>query len=218
MTEAEWLAGDDPTAMLRSLRGRATARRYRLFAAACAWDELAHARRTGELFHFGDPAAGMGLADIYWDPVRGYEAAVRAAEAHADGGRTQMSFWYVNWFDGGGEAAFAALGHDPDDLVCVPPERIAETVRHYTAHPSHYLRCLFGNPFRPVTLDPGWRTSAVVALAEGVYADRAWDRLPVLADALEDAGRTNADVIGHLRGPGPHARGCWVVDLLLGKT
>jgi hypothetical protein len=54
-------------------------------------------------------------------------------------------------------------------------------------------------------------------LAEGIYADRAWDRLPVLADALEDAGCGDPAVLGHLRGPGPHARGCWVVDLVLGK-
>jgi hypothetical protein len=54
-------------------------------------------------------------------------------------------------------------------------------------------------------------------LAQAIYEDRAFDRLPVLADALEDAGCTNSDLLGHLRGPGPHARGCWVLDLLLGK-
>jgi hypothetical protein len=80
------------------------------------------------------------------------------------------------------------------------------------------IRCIFGNPFHPVALDPAWRTEAVVGLATGIYADRAFDRLPVLADALEDAGCADADVLGHCRGPGPHARGCWVVDLLLGKT
>ena len=79
------------------------------------------------------------------------------------------------------------------------------------------VRCIFGNPFRPVTLDPGWITEAVVAVATGIYADRAWDRLPVLADALDDAGCDHPDIISHCRGPGPHARGCWVVDLVLGK-
>ena len=76
----------------------------------------------------------------------------------------------------------------------------------------------FGDTEHPVALDPAWRTEAVVGLAIRIYADRAFDRLPVLADALEDAGCANADVLGHCRGPGPHARGCWVVDLLLGKT
>lgn len=81
------------------------------------------------------------------------------------------------------------------------------------------LRDLFGNPFRPVTSDPAWLTwneATVVKLAQGIYADRAFDRLPVLADALEDAGCNNADILAHCRHPGPHVRGCWVVDLLTG--
>ncbi|MBA4062425.1 MAG: hypothetical protein C0501_01720 [Isosphaera sp.] len=80
------------------------------------------------------------------------------------------------------------------------------------------LRCVFGNPFRPVTAEPRWLTSTVVQLAAGVYADRAFDRLPILADALQDAGCDDDQVLTHLRGPGPHARGCWVVDLVLGKV
>ncbi|HVL15106.1 MAG TPA: hypothetical protein VM529_21220, partial [Gemmata sp.] len=67
------------------------------------------------------------------------------------------------------------------------------------------------------TLDPAWRTSTVVALAEGIYDDRAFDRLPILADALQDAGCDSADILNHCRDAGPHARGCWVVDLVLGK-
>jgi hypothetical protein len=54
-------------------------------------------------------------------------------------------------------------------------------------------------------------------MAEVIYADSAFDRLPVLADALEEAGCTISDILDHCRGPGPHVRGCWVVDLLLGK-
>ena len=80
------------------------------------------------------------------------------------------------------------------------------------------VRCVYGNPFRPVALDPAWRTEAVVALAAGIYADRAFERMPVLADALDDAGCTDAEILNHCRGDGPHVRGCWVVDLLLGKT
>jgi hypothetical protein len=67
------------------------------------------------------------------------------------------------------------------------------------------------------TMNPAWLTSAVVSLAAGIYTDRAFDRLPILADALEDAGCDRAEVLDHCRGTGPHARGCWVVDLLLGK-
>jgi hypothetical protein len=69
-----------------------------------------------------------------------------------------------------------------------------------------------------VTLDPNWRTSTVLALAQGIYDERAFDRLPILADALEDAGCDNEEMLAHCRGAGPHARGCWVVDLVLGKA
>jgi hypothetical protein len=80
------------------------------------------------------------------------------------------------------------------------------------------LTDIFGNPFRPVAVDPAWLTSTVVALARGIYEERAFDRMPILADALQDAGCDNEDVLDHCRGPGPHVRGCWVVDMLLGKA
>lgn len=79
------------------------------------------------------------------------------------------------------------------------------------------LRDISGNPFRPITINPGWRTSTATALAQAIYDDRAFDCLPILADALEEGGCTDADILRHCRGPGPHVRGCWVVDLLLGK-
>jgi hypothetical protein len=81
----------------------------------------------------------------------------------------------------------------------------------------HIPRDIFGNPFRPDAVEPSWRTAAAVDLAQGIYDERAFDRLPVLADALEDAGCANPDVLGHCRGAGPHARGCGVVDAVLGK-
>ena len=86
------------------------------------------------------------------------------------------------------------------------------------------LRCVFGNPFRPVTLDPSWRTPDVLSLAQAAYEQRTLpagtlepERLALLADALEDAGCDSAAILAHLRGPGPHVRGCWALDLLLGK-
>jgi hypothetical protein len=79
------------------------------------------------------------------------------------------------------------------------------------------LRCVFGNPFRPVRFDASWRTEAVTGLASGIYEDQAFDRLPVLADALEDAGCADRHVLGHCRGGGTHVRGCWVVDEILCK-
>jgi hypothetical protein len=86
------------------------------------------------------------------------------------------------------------------------------------------LREALGNPFRPAALDPAWLTRDVRALAQAAYEERHPPsghlddaHLAILADALEDAGCTDADLLGHLRGPGPHVRGCWAVDLLLGK-
>jgi len=79
------------------------------------------------------------------------------------------------------------------------------------------LREVLGNPYRPVSLDTAWRTSNVIALAQAIYDEKAFDRLPILADALEDAGCDNADILNHCREPGEHVRGCWAVDLVLGK-
>jgi hypothetical protein len=88
--------------------------------------------------------------------------------------------------------------------------------------PSHrtkaaILRDIFGNPFCPVTVDPALRTGTVVSLAEAIDTGRAFDRMPILGDALEDAGCTNAEILNHCRLPGVHVRGCWVVDLILGR-
>jgi hypothetical protein len=86
---------------------------------------------------------------------------------------------------------------------------------------SGLLRDVFGNPFRRVTVDPPWLTwndGTVVKLAQGIYDERSFDRLPVMADALEEAGCHNADILGHCRQPGPHVRGCWIVDLLTGRN
>jgi hypothetical protein len=118
-----------------------------------------------------------------------------------------------------------AILFDPDPgFRCIGLEA-ARLVLEGTAHsragtrptPRELLLDVFGNPFRPVAVDPAWRTPDVITLAEGIYADRASDRMPILADALQDAGCDNEDVLSHCRGGGPHVRGCWVVDLVLGK-
>jgi hypothetical protein len=100
---------------------------------------------------------------------------------------------------------------DSSDDVFIDPNILERAVQ------TEVARCIFGNPFRPITLDPRWETETVVSLAQGIYTDRAFDRMPILADALEEAGCVNADVLSHCRGEGPHVRGCWVVDLVLGK-
>ena len=79
------------------------------------------------------------------------------------------------------------------------------------------VRCIAGNPFRRVEFAPEWRTDTAVSLARTMYASRDFSAMPILADALQDAGCDNDDVLSHCREPGPHARGCWVVDGVLGK-
>jgi hypothetical protein len=83
---------------------------------------------------------------------------------------------------------------------------------------TQLIRDIFGNPFRSVALDPRWLTSSVLDLARAIYDERAFDRLPILADALMDAGCDSGEVLDHCRGDGPHVRGCWVVDLLTGRA
>ena len=86
---------------------------------------------------------------------------------------------------------------------------------------ARLLRDIVGSPFRLHSIAPAWlawNDGAIRKMVQAIYDTRAFDRLPLLADALEDAGCTDADLLGHCRGPGPHVRGCWVVDLLLGKS
>ncbi|MBY0456749.1 MAG: hypothetical protein K2V38_05395 [Gemmataceae bacterium] len=79
------------------------------------------------------------------------------------------------------------------------------------------LRDIFGNPFRPVAFSPEWRAETAVLLARQMYESRDFGAMPILADALQDAGCDDEGILAHCRGEGPHVRGCWVVDLVLGK-
>lgn len=93
-----------------------------------------------------------------------------------------------------------------------------EIVRHQEEQSqAEYLRDLFGNPFHPKRVEAGWTTATVSALAGQMYETRDFGSMPILADALEDAGCTDSEILDHCRSPGPHVRGCWVVDLILGK-
>jgi hypothetical protein len=83
---------------------------------------------------------------------------------------------------------------------------------------AEVLRCVLGNLVRPAVFEPVWRTEAAVGLARGMYESRDFGPMPVLADALEDAGCAAEGVLAHCRGDGPHARGCFVVDAVLGKA
>jgi hypothetical protein len=101
----------------------------------------------------------------------------------------------------------------PDDSPAIQALREVHLRRQ-----ASIFRDIAGNPFRPVGFDPQWRTGDVLGLARAAYEDGAFERLPMLADALMDSGCDDAAILDHCRGPGPHARGCWVVDLVLGKV
>jgi hypothetical protein len=104
------------------------------------------------------------------------------------------------------------MAHVAEAVAC-SRERPAECSRQ-----AKLLHDILGNPFCPVSIDPAWLTSNVTALAQTIYDERAFERMPILGDALEDAGCTNADILEHCRSGGEHVRGCWVVDLVLGRS
>jgi hypothetical protein len=223
MTEGGWLACADPESMLRFLGDRASDRKLRLFCVACcrrAWHLISsQALKDGidTLERFAD---GKGRDR---DRIEARKTGLQVAQSN--GYSTQGSIGWALWgaavktitrdSKSLGESAAAAFGYDAarvpgDRSFCAAKNRERE-------QQALLLRDLFGNPFRPTALAPTWLTPDVRALAAALYEDRAFDRLPILADALEEAGCTDATILEHLRGPGPHARGCWALDRVLAK-
>ncbi len=210
MTEAEWLVATDPTFLLTALSEGSglgiSERKARLFGCCIRhriWPVLCDERSRHALDVSERFADGLATPD---ELVAAKKDAFAAAEA------VQSSF------GGDSEQYQAAAGL----LWAISPES-KRNLRAglWSADPTdvcNFLRDIFGNPFRPVSLDPAWRTSTVLALASGIYEERAFDRLPILADALQDAGCDHADILTHCGGSGPHVRGCWVIDLVLGKS
>ena len=220
--ELWWLTRDDIHDLLDLIDLYADVRRTQLFACACA--RLAEAKFPG-------PSCRevVRVAEEYADgavPLADLLAAARPAVAEIDSAHDRHASDNDRYVRRAGEAVryAAVLGGSPsvDRLIRVAANATHAADGHY-AGPAHdalapLLRCIFGNPFRPVRFRPGWRTEAAVALARQMYDARDFGPMPVLADALDDAGCTNAGILDHCRGPGPHARGCWVVDGLLGKA
>jgi hypothetical protein len=105
---------------------------------------------------------------------------------------------------------------DVDAVQALPEYVLALGIEQ--SNQANLLLDIFGNPFRPVTFSPEWRYSTAVVLARQMYESRDFSAMPILADALQDAGCDSDDILNHCRGPGPHVRGCWVVDLVLAKA
>jgi hypothetical protein len=221
MTEAGWAMSEDPHQMLRPCRKiiRYHARKGRLFAVACC-ERIRHLLTDPRSLAAVEVVARYtdGLATD--DQLR--EARADAAHAHAEAfeakGKEGACAEWAAQFTADHDAWLAVMYASNFAYVAAGdglepgPEHIAQ---------AHLLRCIFGPlPFRSVAVDPvwlAWNDGTVLELARGIYDERAFDRLPILVDALEDAGCTQPDILTHCRQPGDHVRGCWLVDLLLGK-
>ncbi len=215
MTDTEWLASADPEALVNFLRGRASDRKLRLFACACCrdiWPYLTEevSRRSVEAAEaFADGQASK----------QELRAAKRAAGAFSD----VQGAWVAAYVTVGADAWTAAhdvLEHAVWAAVPHGGQLLVTDQRAALARFAHLLRDVIGNPFRPALADPAWLTWAdgtVPRLAQAIYEGRRFEQLPILADALEEAGCADAAILGHCRSPAAHARGCWGLDLLLGK-
>ncbi|HEY7330949.1 MAG TPA: hypothetical protein VH592_25150 [Gemmataceae bacterium] len=228
-TEAEWLTCTDPLKMLRYLLGRTSDRKLRLFAVACCrriWHLLID-KRSREAVEVAERYADGRATDEELETASDAAHAVWDADmerASTEGKWDRRS--RLPYYNASAAAYNVAipLGWWGAAPAFVDPDKIArETVPDTSAEGAAQcvlLRDIFGNPFRPVTLHSTWlvwQGGTIPNLGQAIYDDRAFDRLPILADALEEAGCTNADVLAHCRQPWEHVRGCWAVDLLLGK-
>ncbi len=234
MTEADWNVCTNPEQMMECVKHKSTPRKMRLFAvAACRliWHRFTD-ERSRRAIEIAERYADGEVDDQTLEDMRvtAYEAYTDAKVA--DGLEPEqdvppetsglVSYVACNLIDdewGDDAAAWAVCAHTH--------------ARIFGGHPElcDLFRCVFGNPFRPVSFDPAWRSPTVQKLVESIYPEGPFDRLPILGDALEEAGCNNLEMLNHLRPPKRgrwwpfskkrstgHVRGCWVMDLLLNKV
>src|SRR5262245_24423407 len=218
MTDEEWRTSADPEEMLRQLRRLKALRTrpWRLFACACCrriWDKLdGKARRAVEVTE--DFAQRKATDADRALAVRRIGSAEGAAVAAVRLAASPTAYMVTDGFAAHRRSLDAAVAGVRGRGEATRARAAERVVR------ADLIREVFGNPFRVAMLDPSWLAwngGLVERLARSIMDERAWDRLPVLGDALEEAGCTDADILAHCRGPGPHVLGCWVVDLLLRK-
>jgi hypothetical protein len=210
MTEAEWLETGDPLAMLRFLDSRLSDRKFRLFVCACCrrfWHLLSGplaqpAVEAAERFADGLISYAR-LADIACGRWSEFEPGAGASE--------EQVLWAVQAAAAASRGTRGALQESFRSIQQVDEDQKAQ---------ANLLRDLAGNPYRTGAVDPSWLAwegGMVAKVARSIYDERSFKDLPVLADALEDAGCGEAALLQHCRSEGPHAKGCWAVDLLLKK-
>jgi hypothetical protein len=216
MTEDQWLACTDSAEMQWFLKNsgrlgkKGSERKLRLFGCACV-------RRIWYLLKKRKKAAANRVS-------------IEKAERFADGLATEEELHRAYFAAGptarcpSGPNAFFAAMYSMSMAAKEAGVRRADWSTDYPAElatQSHLFRDIFGNPFRRVKLNQSWvkrNDGKVLKMARSIYEERAFDQLPILADALEEAGCNNRDILAHCRQSGEHVPGCWVIDLLLGKS
>jgi hypothetical protein len=180
MNEAEWLACEEPGPMLTFLGKKASERKIRLFACACVWRQWLLAPLSDQLaVDVAERFADGQATDKELKAARsqcknspecsGGAAAYKCATPAVTKAAAFASYW---------ARSSLAKHRGPDHYATVKLDE-------YAAH-ARLLRCIFGNPFKPITFNPSWLTPTVKTFAEQIYNDRAFDRIPVLGDALEE--------------------------------
>jgi hypothetical protein len=228
MTEAEWLTSSDPDGLLHWVWSSSM---------ASPPDDLSHPHATNRRLRLFACACCRSIWPLLTDPRS--RAAVEVSERFADGRATDRELREASTAayevtrltvdEAALYAAFAASGVAEEESWLFEPAHVAANAASAGGHPEEerrrqcdILRDLFGNPFRPVgalEIEPERTSSDVVALAHTIYEDRTFNLFPILADALQDAGCDYPYVLDHCRDPNlTHYRGCWVLDLILGRS
>ena len=242
--EAAWFTCTDPRPMCSLLRGKERGRKFRLFACACCRrvshlltdDRSHHALDVYERFLDGqltmtqyaageraaaDACAAQARIAGASESARGYSEVDRVRLFASMFAAQAVTDCFGNVASAAADCCGALRGYGTakltdDARLREAGEKIDAAER---AAQAALLRDIYGNPFRPVALDPAWLAEAVVGLARRMYASGNFEEMPDLADALQDAGCDNEAVLVHCSYSAlTHVRGCWVVDLLLGKA
>ena len=221
MTPAEWESSADPDAMLAAAGDRISDRKLLLFGCAAA-------RRNSDILPEFATTLIQQIEEAAEAPTAAERAARVRAAIEATGSIPAHVFVVfranapipetVRW--AAGALRWQEQHRRTQSILLGIASLFTELRRAPRLSPeqAHLLRCVAGYAFAATAFDPAWRTADVIALATGAYEESAFDRLPILADALQDAGCGDAELLAHLRSPGPHARGCWPLDLVLSKS
>ena len=244
MTEMEWLACGGTVSLCEELRFGPSKRKLRLFAAAClrrVWPLLGHeATRLAveaceqyadclisrdELLELWTNAELDADERLWLGPESSWGCDCECCSGGTRDPREEAEQMLQRVRDGEANPAWTAAKavFHARDLLAWQAEPAQRTAAAEQERQAQYLLLLdlCGGSVTPGRIDPLcliWNDRTIPRLARSMYRSGNFDQLPILADALEDAGCSDAGILSHCRGPGPHVRGCWVVDLLLGKT